>query len=59
MDDLNEAIAIIKDCEVTLGCECPYCDRDFGREWDQHHEDCRIGKFLQRWHIIETYKKEN
>jgi hypothetical protein len=43
---LAEAISILMECEVTWGCECPYCDRDFGKEWDSHADDCRLKKFL-------------
>ena len=47
-DLLIEAIRIIEDCEVDFGCECPYCDRDFGEDSLQHSDDCKIKKFLDK-----------
>ena len=43
---LAEAIAILRECEQEWGCECPYCDRDFGKELDSHADDCRLKRFL-------------
>jgi len=46
-EKLGVDMGIIEECEVTFGCECPYCDRNFGEEFDSHSEDCKIGKFLK------------
>ena len=43
---LAEAIAILLECEQTWGCECPYCDRDFGNDFESHADDCRLKRFL-------------
>ena len=43
---LAEAIAILRECEEKWGCECPYCDRNFGEDFDSHDDDCRIKRFL-------------
>ena len=43
---LAEAIAILHECEQKWGCECPYCDRDFGNDFESHADDCRLKRFL-------------
>lgn len=43
---LAEAIDILRDCEQKWGCECPYCDRDFGNKFESHADDCRLKRFL-------------
>jgi len=54
-DMLVEAVAIIRKCEEEWGCECPYCDRDYGESFIEHATEtngagfvCRIGAFLER-----------
>lgn len=39
--------AILVECEQTFGCECPYCDRDFGEDFGSHAEGCKIGEVLR------------
>jgi len=43
---LAEAIAILQECEQKWGCECPYCDRNFGNDFESHEDDCRLKRFL-------------
>lgn len=45
---LAEAVAILRQCEAMWGCECPYCDRDFGDDFDSHEAACRLRVFLDR-----------
>ena len=42
----DEAVEILTDCLAEWGCECPYCDRDFGKEFNEHHDDCKAARFL-------------
>jgi len=51
---LKEATEIIEECQVQWGCECPYCDRNYGKGFDEHATEdnggrfnCRIGSFLR------------
>jgi len=37
---------IIFDCEQRWGCECPYCDRDFGKHFNSHADDCAVGQIV-------------
>jgi len=39
---------ILFDCEQRWGCECPYCDRDFGDDLGSHHKDCLIGQIINQ-----------
>ena len=43
----REALEIITEVERVLGSDCVYCDRDHGKELNEHSETCRIGRFLK------------
>ena len=43
----RELEAILEDCLVKWGCECPYCDRNFGEGFDGHADKCRIKQALK------------
>lgn len=44
---VEELEEILKECLVKWGCECPYCDRNFGRGFDGHSDSCRIKQALK------------
>ena len=44
--DKAELWEMLVECESKWGCECPYCDRNFGDDFESHHDDCKIGKLL-------------
>ena len=51
---LAEAVAILRECEQTWGCECPYCDRDFGNDFESHAAACRIRRFFDAVNAVLT-----
>ena len=45
---LVEAIAIIEETLTFWGCDCPYCDRDFGKDFMHHEDKCRAKAFMAK-----------
>ena len=43
----DEAINILGECLILWGCDCPYCDRNFGDDLGGHSEDCRAWKLIK------------
>lgn len=44
---LTKAMEILIECEKTWGCDCPYCDRNFGDDFESHADDCKLNLFLK------------
>ena len=55
---VESLIDIIRECEETFGCDCPYCGRDFGKEFDSHKDGCKIGDILKKNQEDECPHKE-
>ena len=50
---LIEAVTILRECERTWGCECPYCDRDYGAGFDEHATESNGAGFACRlWALL-------
>lgn len=59
-DLLIEAIDLLIKCEQKWGCECPYCDRNFGEEFDKHADNCKLQHFLdQTYTVLNRTGKKN
>ena len=39
---------VLTECLDEWGCECPYCDRDFGTGFDGHSLVCKAANLLQK-----------
>lgn len=44
---LAKTTKMLIDCEKKWGCECPYCDRNFGDEFESHEDGCELNVLLE------------